>query len=124
MSTGNLTTSTETATCTRCGGTGNIPCFRHIDGGECYACDGTGHVAGAPRKLPRGHVAGKTVDAGRFGKVFVSRAAKGHLVATNARGEEVPFLVVAGKVSECDWYTRYNGRTTDLLAVLQGALKV
>jgi len=38
-----------TETCTRCGGTGDLPQFRHIDGGVCYECDGLGLV-------PAGHV--------------------------------------------------------------------
>lgn len=32
-------------TCPRCGGTGYIPVFRHINDGICFLCGGTGKVA-------------------------------------------------------------------------------
>lgn len=33
---------TAAPVCGRCRGTGHIPEFRHISGGDCFACDGTG----------------------------------------------------------------------------------
>lgn len=112
----------ESTTCTRCAGFGIVPCFRHIDGGTCYACDGSGFVVGAARPAPRGATPGRTV-ATRMGRVFVSRAPRGHFVATTERGDGVPFLVVANKVTPCDWFSRYTGRTDDLMVDLQAALK-
>lgn len=114
--------TTESTTCSRCGGSGIVPCFRHIDGGNCYACGGSGVVFGEPTRAPRGATPGRTV-ATRFGSVFVSRAPKGHLVATTANGDGVPFVVVDGRVKCCDWFSRYTGRTADLLADLQSVLK-
>lgn len=32
----------ETAYCGRCGGTGRINAFRHVEAGVCFGCDGTG----------------------------------------------------------------------------------
>jgi DnaJ-class molecular chaperone len=32
-------------TCTRCGGSGQVPQFRHIKGGECFKCKGAGKIA-------------------------------------------------------------------------------
>lgn len=32
----------ETDPCGRCRGTGHIHEFRHVAGGDCFACDGTG----------------------------------------------------------------------------------
>ena len=32
----------ERPTCSRCSGTGRIPNFSHIKGGECFRCRGTG----------------------------------------------------------------------------------
>ena len=32
----------ERPTCSRCSGTGRIPSFSHIKGGECFRCRGTG----------------------------------------------------------------------------------
>jgi len=29
--------------CKRCGGHGRIGCFAHVAGGECFACNGSGH---------------------------------------------------------------------------------
>ena len=121
MSTGSNNSPAALEICTRCGGAGNIPCFAHVDGGCCFACEGTGYIADAPRKLPRGHVAGTTVQAGKFGAIFVHRAPKGHLIATNARGEGVPFILVDGVVTRCDWFSRYNGRTDALFAAMQAA---
>lgn len=114
--------STESTTCTRCAGLGIVPCFRHIDGGTCYACDGSGVVVGAPKAAPRGATPGRLI-ATRIGRVFVSRAPKGHFVATTERGEGVPFLVVDGRVARCDWFPRYTGRADALLVDLQGALR-
>lgn len=34
-----------TAPCDRCGGTGYIHCYRHVDGGICYKCDGKGRFS-------------------------------------------------------------------------------
>lgn len=33
-------------TCPRCGGTGFVPQFRHVDGGRCYECGGSGKRVG------------------------------------------------------------------------------
>jgi len=33
----------EAAKCPRCGGTGVLPEYRHINGGCCYRCNGSGH---------------------------------------------------------------------------------
>ena len=32
----------ETSRCSKCGGTGYIECYRHVDGGICFQCGGTG----------------------------------------------------------------------------------
>lgn len=105
-------------TCTRCGGAGKIPAFHHIDGGLCYACDGTGAIDGAPKPLPRGHLPGRTVQTKSFGPIFINRAPAGHLIATNGRGEGVPFEVINGACVRCGWFTRYSGRTDRLLGEL------
>ncbi len=34
--------------CGRCRGTGHLPEFRHVAGGDCFACEGTG-IAGFAR---------------------------------------------------------------------------
>ena len=110
-------------TCTRCAGSGIVPCFRHINGGICYACDGSGSVEGTPKSAPRGATPGRTVNAGRFGLVFVARAPKGHLTATTERGDAIPFEVRDGRAVECPWFTRYSGRTADLLAALSAHVR-
>ena len=30
--------------CTRCGGSGILPCYDHIDRGRCWNCGGTGYI--------------------------------------------------------------------------------
>jgi len=35
--------STAKKTCNRCSGTGRIPNFSHIKGGECFRCHGSGN---------------------------------------------------------------------------------
>lgn len=39
-----MTFDTLTTDCPRCGGKGTIDHFRHINGGECFLCDGAGTV--------------------------------------------------------------------------------
>lgn len=39
-----MTTTTFTADCPRCGGTGTIDHFRHVNGGECFLCFGAGQI--------------------------------------------------------------------------------
>jgi len=34
--------ATSSPACPKCGGSGRIPEFRHVAGGECFACGGTG----------------------------------------------------------------------------------
>ena len=34
-----------TVKCPRCGGSGNLPQFKHIGGGECFECEGSGRVS-------------------------------------------------------------------------------
>ena len=36
--------TTSTISCPKCGGTGNIKHFRHVEGGVCFECYGTGVV--------------------------------------------------------------------------------
>lgn len=45
-------------TCSKCGGTGNVPCFNHIEGGLCYECKGAGFTMRKtkPVELIRFHV--------------------------------------------------------------------
>ncbi len=38
----NTTTNTIKIECTKCGGTGTIRAFKHIDNGRCFACQGKG----------------------------------------------------------------------------------
>lgn len=38
--------------CWKCGGSGRIEAYRYIEGGVCFACDGTGSVRGRKRKRP------------------------------------------------------------------------
>ena len=34
--------TSKKSTCNRCSGTGRIPNFSHVKGGECFRCNGTG----------------------------------------------------------------------------------
>lgn len=38
------TTTTKTATCPKCSGTGNLRHFAHVDNGRCFTCAGAGVV--------------------------------------------------------------------------------
>tara|TARA_R100000995_G_scaffold77824_1_gene48104 strand:- start:14 stop:412 length:399 start_codon:yes stop_codon:yes gene_type:complete len=42
-------TTTQTTTCDKCLGKGYIRAFRHIAGGDCFACGATGRVDAAKR---------------------------------------------------------------------------
>lgn len=37
--------------CGKCGGTGNIPSYRHVEGGVCFQCNGNGRAAPQDRPL-------------------------------------------------------------------------
>lgn len=63
-------TTTNRFTCPRCTGSGHLPTLRHIDGGVCFKCDGTGkvdHLPAAPvvDDLTAGYVLVRPY-AGRF----------------------------------------------------------
>lgn len=35
--------------CPKCGGTGRIDCYKHVNGGLCFMCNGSGRVDRKPR---------------------------------------------------------------------------
>lgn len=74
----NATTKTLTIECLKCCGSGKLPNFRHIEGGVCFRCGGTGRETvkrrpeGKRRKGPQplcvGEVAGTKLVCWPFGK--------------------------------------------------------
>ena len=42
-----------TITCGKCGGTGTIRAFAHIQGGQCFACKGVGHFTRTAASVAR-----------------------------------------------------------------------
>jgi hypothetical protein len=45
------TNAPQTHTCSRCSGSGYLPNFRHIEGGVCYACKGSGKLTSNHRPI-------------------------------------------------------------------------
>ncbi len=48
--------------CPKCGGTGNLPAFKHIDGGVCFMCRGNRIVPAATARM---YEIGHEREAGR-----------------------------------------------------------
>lgn len=45
------TNETATVTCTRCAGAGTLAHLRHVEGGRCFQCEGTGRVTPSARPV-------------------------------------------------------------------------
>ena len=48
-----MTNTTKSGGCGKCGGTGTIRGFSHIDNGRCFACGGTGTAKASPTRRGR-----------------------------------------------------------------------
>lgn len=66
-------------TCGKCSGRGTFNCYRHIQGGECFACDGRGYILTTSAAIER---KAKTAEARREDTV---RAVEAGAVAGDAR---------------------------------------
>jgi hypothetical protein len=49
-------TAPSACTCPRCDGRGVLNCFRHVESGRCFMCDGAGTVKAAPAGKPAASV--------------------------------------------------------------------
>lgn len=139
----NSPNKSRSVTCWKCGGSGNLPHYRHIDNGVCYPCKGHGvieYIAGEPIALrasraTKGVLAAKIVKfelRGTFIRAVIERHEGGMFafVQYNSNGPMRSFFRIVGSGSDrqiivedmCDRHF-FDFGEEDLTTMLSGALR-
>ncbi len=111
----------KTLTCDRCCGTGNLPHYRHVEAGRCFACQGSGKGAGKDVAVAsRPTVAQKILTSDRYpgwkitavgGASYNMRKDDYHIVVTQQDGKTWQAWVV-----EPDMTSLFSGTAIECVA--------
>ena len=104
--------------CGKCGGSGRIAYYGHVEGGRCFECGGNGgHHTKTVGQLVAAAKRRDTAAANRARKAAAKDDALNTWKADNAD------LLARADATGCDWYTRWrNVPTEDQVANLAGAV--
>ncbi len=129
-------TTTQTTTCDKCLGKGYIRAFRHIAGGDCFACGATGRVDAA--KQTRSVTAsapqpdGRMVDIGIASvwmKVYKDGGFQAQVIeiedGRESRAGDIYFSIRQGRVVDVELTDGICGRwtRTEAASALQAAYR-